>query len=79
MFVCLRALPLCGSVTDRMRPLTAEGAGETINTARQGVQMQPSRYVWRGRLLSSLAEEEPGEYGHALAVAPRRWPLLSFL
>lgn len=53
--------------------LSAEGAGETINTAHQhqgGVSTALSHYAWRGRLLHCLAGEEPGELGHTLTLRP---------
>lgn len=67
--VCVSAPRLCGSVTDRMRPLSRRCWGDNRYCSPRCAAAALARYARRGRLLPGLAEEEPGEYGHTLTEA----------
>lgn len=71
LFVCLWVCnpPLCGRVTDRMRPLSRRCWGDNQYCSPRCVATVLLLYAWWGRQLQTLAEEEPGEYGHVHAQA----------
>lgn len=60
-FVYLCAPRLCGSVTDRMRPLSGRCWGDNQYCSPRCVNTTLSCFLRR----EMLAEGEPGEYGHA--------------